>query len=243
MHPVMLRYGFVTVYSYGAMLSLAFLLGILLAMYLAKREGIDPEKVLDISLWLIISAIAGARVLYVMLFWNEFAGSPIEILMIQHGGLIFYGGLAAALLVLLWRAKAAGLSLWKIFDLASPSAALGYSVARIGCFLNGCCYGIETRVPWAVKFPALPGMRHPTELYSSASAFAIFLIVIALWRRRKFEGQIFLQTVVLYTIYRFFVEFLRTEPRYFYLSSAQWISIVAFPIALGALIWKLRKIK
>jgi len=243
MHPILIHTSFLTVYSYGAMLSLAFLAGTLVAVYYAKREGVQPETVLDVALWVILSAIVGARAFYVILFWHEFSGSLLEIIMIQHGGLVFYGGLVTSVLVIFWKVKRSGISLWKALDIASPAAAIGYSIARIGCFLNGCCYGIQTSVPWACKFPDLVGVRHPTQLYSSAAGLTIFLTVVWLWRKKRYEGQIFLETLILYAIYRFSIEFLREGQRYFHLSASQWISIVAFILALGALIWKMKKTK
>lgn len=242
MHPILLNTGFFTVYSYGVMLAVAFLAGILVAMYFAEREGIDPEVVLDIALWTIISAIAGARVLYVILFLHEFSGNLLEIFMIQHGGLVFYGGLIASLIAIHFRARAVNLSLWKAFDIASPAALLGYSIARVGCFLNGCCYGVPASVPWAVVFPDLSGHRHPTQLYASLTVFMIFIIIVLLWRKKRFEGQIFLESVMMYSVYRFAIEFLRTNERYYYLSASQWLSIIAASAALGVFIWK-RRIK
>ena len=150
MHPILLSLGVATVYSYGAMLSIAFFLGILLAMRLGEKEGIPSETVLDISLWVMVSAVIGARLLYVILFFGEFSSSLLDVIMIQKGGLIFFGGLFGALLAVLIKAQAYKLSLLKLADIAAPGAAIGYSIARIGCFLNGCCYGVETTLPWGV---------------------------------------------------------------------------------------------
>jgi len=242
MHPVLLNIGRLTVYSYGFMLSLAFLAGLLIILHLSRREGIVAETVLDITVWVVVAAIAGARILYVVLFWGEFAHSPVQALMINRGGLVFYGGFIAGLLVIMWRAKKHGLSLWKVFDLAAPGTAVGYSIARIGCFLNGCCYGIETEFPAAVQFPHLTGLRHPTQLYASGTIFIVFLLLLYLWRRRKFEGQIFLLGVVFYSIYRFSIEFIRVGPRVLLgITPSQWISVLAFILAGGTLIWKLRE--
>jgi len=242
MHPVLLSLGPVTIYSFGFMLSLAFLSGLFVIVRLGKSEGIEPEKILDIAVWVILGAIIGARVLYVILFFGEFRGNLFEIFMIQHGGLVFYGGFFGALLAILWRTKRFGLPLWKAFDLATPGTALGYSIARIGCFLNGCCYGIETSIFCAVKFPHLQGMRHPTQLYASATVFLVFLALLWLWKRRRFDGQIFLQGVVLYSVYRFLIEFIRVGPRVMLnLSASQLLSIMAFVLAGGTLIWKIRR--
>jgi phosphatidylglycerol:prolipoprotein diacylglycerol transferase len=242
MHPILLSLGAITVYSYGAMLSIAFFLGILLAIRLGEKEGIPSETILDISLWVMVSAIIGARLLYVILFFNEFSSSLLDIIMIQKGGLIFFGGLFGGLLAVLIKARSYKFSLWKLFDIAAPGTALGYSISRIGCFLNGCCYGVETTLPWGVHFPLLSGLRHPTQLYASAAMFMAFLALIFLWRKKRFDGQVFLTGAVLYSVYRFFIEYIRTEPRFFFsLSSAQWISVVIFILFGGTLLWKMQK--
>jgi len=225
------------------MLALAFLCGLLLAIRLADKEGIEADKVLDITIYVIISAIIGARFFYVVQFWSEFKGNLLEVFAIHHGGLVFYGGLILALFTLLWRTRVYNLSLIKVIDIATPPTALGYSLARIGCFLNGCCYGIETKFPLAVKFPHLPGLRHPTQLYASGIMFLAFLFLLFLWKRRKFEGQIFLSGLLLYSTYRFFIEFIRVGPRYALgLTLSQLVSIVIFGIALFVLVKRFKAI-
>jgi phosphatidylglycerol:prolipoprotein diacylglycerol transferase len=223
------------------MLALAFLAGLVVSLKFAKKAGIASEVVLDVVIWVILSAIVGARTLYVILFWHEFRGDLLKMFMIQSGGLVFYGGLVLALVVMLWRIKKHGIPLLTAFDVATPGTALGYSIARIGCFLNGCCYGIETDFVCALQFPHLTGLRHPTQLYASATVFTIFLALLYLWKLKKFEGQIFLQGAVLYSIYRFLIEFIRVGPKLMLgLTASQWISILAFFLAGGFLIWKLR---
>jgi phosphatidylglycerol:prolipoprotein diacylglycerol transferase len=179
----------------------------------------------------------------VIFFWPELEGNILNAFMIQRGGLVFYGGLALALIAILWRSARYKLSLFKLFDIASLSAAIGYSIARIGCFLNGCCYGVESNLPWAVQFPGLLGKRHPTELYASATMLILFLLLLIFWKRRKFDGQIFLFAVICYSIYRFLIEFIRVNPKYLLnLTSAQWASVVLFVLAAGTLIWRNVKI-
>lgn len=243
MRPILLNIGFLTIYSYGFMLALAFLAGLLLSLKLAESEGVTADVVLDIVIYVIISAIVGARVFYVIQFWSEFKGDLLQIFAIHHGGLVFYGGLLLALVVLFWRVRVHNISLIKAFDIGTPGTALGYSIARIGCFLNGCCYGIETDFPLAVQFPHLSGLRHPTQLYASGTIFLGFLLLLFLWKRRKFEGQLFLSGLLYYSTYRFFIEFIRVGPRYVLgLTISQLVSIVVFVVALYVLVKRVRTV-
>ena len=241
MHPIFFSAGPLTVYSYGAMLSLAFIAGIFATLRLCKDQGIEPEAVLDTVLWMMILAVIGARLSYVIFFWGEFSGDLTEIVMIQHGGLAFYGGLLGALGAIIWRVRKLGINTWKALDLAAPGTAIGYSIGRLGCFLNGCCYGIETSLPWAVAFPNVPGLRHPTQIYSSISGLLIFLALLLLWGRKRFDGQIFLFALIFYSVYRMLIEFLRYGVRYCGLTASQWFSIIVFIFACSALVWIMNK--
>src|SRR5437870_3141390 len=127
----------------------AFLAGLWTASRRGLREGIPPETILDLGPWLIIGAIAGARTLYVITFWREqFATKPFpEIFMVQKGGLVYYGGLIGASLAYIIYARRKKLALWKGADVLAPSIALGYFFGRIGCLMNGCCYGRPCNLP------------------------------------------------------------------------------------------------
>lgn len=242
MYRILFKLGPINIYSYGFMLAMAFLFGTLVAIRLAKQEGISAEKVLELMIYIIISALIGARLGYVLFFWWQFSHNPLLIFSFSGGGLAFYGGLFLALFVVLWRAKVYKIPILKIFDIGSAPVFLGYSIARIGCFLNGCCYGIETNLPWAVKFPNLPGMRHPTQIYASIITFGCFLFILYLWKKKKFDGQVFLTALILYMTYRFFIEFIRVGPKVLFgLTSVQVISVFVFAAAISTLIWKFRK--
>jgi phosphatidylglycerol:prolipoprotein diacylglycerol transferase len=221
------------------MVALGFLSGILLSAFIAKKEEFPPEKIIDLSIYVLISAIVGARTFYVIQFWHQFKHNPIEIISVQHGGLVFFGGLIAALLIIFLYTKIQKINLWKLFDIITPGTMLGYAIGRIGCFLNGCCFGFEAKVPWALHYPYLSGLHHPTQLYASAAMFIGFLIILYIRKyHRKFPGQIFFSGILLYSIYRFTNEFFREGPRYlFNLTLSQWIAISLFTWASYAL-WK-----
>src|SRR5581483_395072 len=143
------------------MIALAFLGGLWTATLRARREQIPGHKIADVTLWLMVGAILGARIVYVTTYWREeFADQPLsEIFMIQHGGLVYYGGLIGAIVAgmvyIFWK----NLPLWKTADVLAPSIALGSVFGRTGCLLNGCCYGKPTTLPWGIRFPE----DHPTH--------------------------------------------------------------------------------
>ncbi len=250
MYPVLLRIGPISIHSYGLMFAIAFLVGILITLRYAKREKIDADLILELAIYGMIAAILGARILYVIGQWDQYKNNILEIFMIQRGGLAFLGGLTLGILVVAWRAKRKGVPFLKLMDVAAPGTALGYAIGRIGCFLNGCCFGIPTDLPWGLRFPFgslayfhFPGEAiHPTQLYSLLSMSAVFLIVVYLWRHKKYDGQIFFWWLILYAVYRFVVEFFRYCPEELYflgLNPGQIIALFMFAAA-GAAIFRHR---
>ena len=175
MHPIAFKLGGLAIHWYGVMVALGFLAGLWTASRRALRTGIAAEKIIDLGPWLILGAIVGARGLYVISYWREsFAGQPFgEIFAVWHGGLVYYGGLIGASLAGLLYTRLKKLPLGKVADILAPSIALGHVFGRIGCLLNGCCYGRACTLPWAIQFP--PGNPlnaptypvHPTEVYES----------------------------------------------------------------------------
>ncbi len=212
------------------MVALGFMAGLWTASRRGLREGIASEKILDLGPWLILGAILGARTLYVISYWNEeFAQRPMEMFMIQKGGLVFYGGLVGSSLACIIYARVKKLPLWKFADVLAPSIALGYVFGRIGCLLNGCCYGRVCTLPWAIRYPnqspvwqqhhnlGLVGMDdpsepvHPTQVYESLLNLAFYLGLAWLYRRKKFDGQVFGTYLVGYALLRSFVELFRGD--------------------------------
>jgi phosphatidylglycerol:prolipoprotein diacylglycerol transferase len=181
---------------YGVMMAMAFLAGLWTATRRARLVNVSGEVIADVTMWLMGGSIVGARLVYVTTYWKqEFAGGPFsEVFMIQHGGLVYYGGLIGATLAgvgyLAWKK----LPVWKIADILAPSIALGSVFGRIGCLLNGCCYGRACDLPWAIHFPADHETRgvgvHPTEIYDALLNLVLYLMLAWLFRRKKFDGQI-----------------------------------------------------
>ena len=167
MFPILLQTKYVHIYSWGLFVALGFLASIIVSLRLAEKEKISSEHVVAVLSLAAVTSIIGARIFFVIQFIVEYMKRPLEIFMIQRGGLVFLGGFIAAYIAIHIYSNVNKLNVWKVFDLISPGVILGYAIGRIGCFLNGCCYGIETGLFWAVKFPGEASLRHPTQLYSA----------------------------------------------------------------------------
>lgn len=231
MHPVLIKVGHLSIYSWGFMLAIAMLVAIWGVSRLFKQEGYDEDIVLDMVIIMIISGLIGARVAYITIMeWQDFLNQPLIFFDFRSGGLIWYGGFIGGFLgyvAYIWKK---GLSFWKISDFYAPYLAMGYAIVRIGCFLNGCCVGNVTSSKWGLIFPAVDHFyRYPTQLYSSAVNLLLFIALMILFPRRKFPGQVFLVYLIGYSVYRFTVEFFRFNI-YFYgpFSIAQVFSIFLF---------------
>ncbi|MCD6218233.1 prolipoprotein diacylglyceryl transferase [bacterium] len=234
--PEQLFVGTVNVYSYGFMLTIAFIVGTIITVYAAKREQVDSEIILDLIFVIIIGALIGARIMYVILKLDEFLTyetimvgdqEQLKFLLmptlkhmaaIHQGGLSVHGGVIGATLLSAIYTRMKKLNFWKIADLFAPSLALGMAIGRIGCFLNGCCYGVVCKNPdawYAVSFPlnthtgVTPEPRHAAQLYMMALNLIIFFILRGMYKNRKFDGHVFLMWIALYSIARFFQEFFR----------------------------------
>src|SRR6185436_7948996 len=158
MHPILFslpwslpRFGPITVYTYGVLLAAAYLLGLQLAMVRARKRNLDATRVMDLGIYIIISALIGAKLLLVTDF-QTFRNNPAELFSLFRSGGVFYGGLILAVAVALVYIRRVGLPLWTTTDVFAPGIALGHVVGRFGCFFAGCCYGKPTTLPWGITF-------------------------------------------------------------------------------------------
>lgn len=221
MHPVLLRLGPVTLYSYGLAIAVGFLLAAGLAARRARELELDPARIQRIALIGLLAGLAGGRAAYVFLNWELYRSHPLEILRLDHGGLVFYGGLAAGVLAGVAATRAARMPVLATLDLFVPPLVVAHAVGRVGCFLNGCCYGEPTALPWGVVFPGEILYRHPTQLYEAAALVVILLLLTRLERKglpgapsRALPlpaGTVFLSYGLLYGSWRFLAEFLRGD--------------------------------
>jgi phosphatidylglycerol:prolipoprotein diacylglycerol transferase len=250
MHPVLFDVGSLTIYSYGVMLAAAYLLGLQFALMRARHRGLDGQRVMDLGIWIIISALAGAKLLLLAVDYRQFSGNPRDLLGLLRSGGVFYGGLIAAVTVAFLYMRRYKMPLWTTTDVFAPGIALGHIVGRLGCLLAGCCFGRPTTVAWGITFtdPAAAANvgtplgipLHPTQLYEAGAEGLILLFLLALERRgRSFPGRTFWSYLLLYGATRFVIEFYRGDSRgmvFDTLSTSQFVSVLLVPLSIVMLI-------
>ncbi|MFC1624434.1 prolipoprotein diacylglyceryl transferase [Candidatus Omnitrophota bacterium] len=244
MHSIIAKLGPLTIYSYGLMVAIAILLGIYVATLEAIRKNIKPDLVYDLVLYLVIGSLIGARVYYIAFFDpRSFIKDPISIFKIWQGGLAIHGAILGGIVAGMLFSRFHKVSFWKSADLIAPSIILGQGIGRIGCFLNGCCFGVPTESIFGIRFPrgSLPGIVyrslavHPTQLYELALNIIGFFILWSMRRRIKFDGGLFLLYLMIYSCIRVAVSSLRGDELYIWgthFKIAQIISGVIFVIAI-----------
>ncbi|PIE70758.1 MAG: prolipoprotein diacylglyceryl transferase [Deltaproteobacteria bacterium] len=251
MHPVLFSLGPVTLHTYGLFVALGFLAGIFWTRLEAVWRGQEPEPILDLAFIVLLAAIAGARLFYVIIYPEQFADDLLSIFMIWNGGLVFYGGFVTALIAVWIYLKKKEMPVWEVGDILAPGLALGHGIGRMGCFFAGCCYGKTCDLPWAVQFAdpmslAPTGMLlHPSQLYSVLGNLLLFVLLLSLKRFMRFSGQLFWIYVGLYGLMRSFLERFRGDPRgdvvWGLLSVSQFIGLLLFVFSLSMLLVLSRK--
>src|SRR6266496_975984 len=250
MYPRLFELGPITVYTYGVLLAAAYLLGLQLARVRARKRGLDQNRVLDLGIYIIISALIGAKLLLLITDFQTFKSDPRELLTLARSGGVFYGGLILAVVVALWYIRRSGLPLWTTCDVFAPGIALGHVVGRFGCFFAGCCYGKPTTMPWAITFTSpyaaanvgtpLNVPLHPTQLYEAGAEALILILLLATESRgKRFAGRTFWLYMLLYAISRYIIEIFRGDPRgtVFIFSTSQFISVILAPLAVAMLVY------
>ncbi|HYA88117.1 MAG TPA: prolipoprotein diacylglyceryl transferase [Nitrospirota bacterium] len=261
MHPILFeipRIAFLTwtigpipIRLYGLMIGLGFLIGLVLAARQAHKEGVNPDRVMDLGVYLLLTAIVGSRILFVLTNPGLFAANPLDAFALWKGGLVFYGGLIAAVPVGIAYLKKHGIPVWKTTDIMAPSLALGQAFGRVGCFFAGCCYGAPYSGPACVTFHDVHSLAplgiplFPTQLMESGGDFAIFTMLVLLRRYKKFDGQLFWVYALSYAVLRFAVEFFRGDSvRGLYFGSTisqSQIIAVGMVFLAGVMVWRLSK--
>jgi len=215
------------------MMAIGCLVGFFYVRREARRTALDTEKIMSLFLWVLISGFLGGRILYILVEWECFLNEPLRTIF-ARGGFVFYGGFILAFGVGIWQARRKGLDIWKTVDIFAPAVAVAYAIGRIGCFLNGCCYGRPTDSWLGVSFPpdspagSLGKPLIPIQLFSSLNLFIIFAILITLKPYKKFDGQLFWLYVLLYGVSRSVIEIFRGDPRghIWIFSTSQFIGII-----------------
>src|SRR5215813_11550290 len=266
--------------TYGFLLALAFVAGLLVMARLATRDGLDKQKVYDLGLWVLAASLIGSKALMVMTEWDVYyRDNPRQIFTLDffRSGGVYYGGFIAAVIASVIVMRFYKLPWWRTADAFAPGVVIGQAIGRLGCFSAGCCWGRPTAgwygvhftdkghditgVPtvvnqldqvqqnvWAERLANSGGLLapiklHPTQLYEAGATLLIFVVLLLIHRRRRFDGQVILAYAMLYSVARFIIEFWRDDPRgeIFDLSTSQFIAIILFAGALGTTIFRLRK--
>jgi phosphatidylglycerol:prolipoprotein diacylglycerol transferase len=238
--------GSLPVHGYGLMVAFGFLVAIYVAARRARKRGVPSQAIFDLGLYVLVSALVGARILHFLQHRSSYS-SFVDVFKIYEGGLAYYGGFILAFVVAVLYLRSRKLSIARVADVIAPSLMLGLGIGRIGCFLAGCCFGKPTSLPWGITFPerSLAWIEigaqkvHPTQLYSFISLMAIFTILIVLQKYMKFPGQLFLTCVLIYSVHRFLIDFVRyytPDERIGSLAASQVMSIVAGAAALVVMI-------
>ena len=251
-------FGGLRVFGYGSMLVLAFIGSTWLAAWRARREKLDPDVILDMAFWIFFTGLVGARLFYCIEYWGDQVKTVWDVVQYWKGGIVYYGGILGGSLAFFVYRHFRPFPLRPYLDALAPAIMVGTFFGRLGCFLNGCCYGDRCDLPWAVSFPmyspawdqqrnagqiaaqaahSLP--VHPTQLYSSLDALVIFLLLTAFYPLRRRDGEVMGLLAVTYPITRFLIEFLRNdEPAFFAgFTISQNISIVLLIVGVAYWLW------
>jgi phosphatidylglycerol:prolipoprotein diacylglycerol transferase len=251
-YPELFSIGPITLYSYGLLLAVSYLLGLWLAIRRAKRWGLDSNRVLDLGIYIIIAALIGAKVLLLVVDADVYWKDPRQLLTVVQSAGVFYGGLILAVAVAFWYILRHRLPLWTTCDVFAPGIALGHVTGRLGCLAAGCCYGKPTDMPWAIVFTnplaaanvgtPLGIPLHPTQIYEAGAELLILVLLLATERRwRPFPGRTFWSYMFFYAVSRYVIEFYRGDQRgvvpFLDISTSQFISLILAPLSLFMLFW------
>ncbi len=260
--PILVKLGPLTIRWYGFLIAIAVLIGVSLSQYLAKRRHVNPELLSDLAIWLVIGAIPGARLYYVLFEWSEYAAHPERIIAFWQGGIAIHGAILGGLVAALIFAKLKGVSFWQLADLVAPSLILGQAIGRWGNFFNSEAFGVPTDLPWKLYIPKeiiLEGGRrifprppiyadyeyfHPTFLYESMWDLMVFALLMILFFRslrgksKLKVGTLFMTYLPAYSLGRFWIEGLRIDSLMFGpLRMAQVVSLIGILLGLAGLAW------
>lgn len=236
MYPEICKLGPFTIYSYGLMLVLAFMVAAALSSSRARKENFNPDIIFNLLFISFVSGVIGARVFYVIEHIGDYIRSPLEVIMFQHGGLSWFGGLILGSVSGIIFLKNKKLEIYKALDLIAPFLALAQAIGRVGCLLNACCLGKEST--FGIYFTLHGRILIPVQAYSSVLLIFIFMILRFLQDRPHKAGYIFFMYLLLYSLKRFFIEFLRADNEIvlFGLTLFQVISIAIFIFSIYKLL-------
>jgi phosphatidylglycerol:prolipoprotein diacylglycerol transferase len=251
-------FGGVKVFGYGAMLVLAFVGSTWLASWRARKEKLDPDVIMDMAFWVFFCGLVGARLFYCIQYWGRGINSVLDVLQYWKGGIVYYGGILGGTLAFFVYRHYRPFPLRPYMDALAPAILVGTFFGRLGCFLNGCCYGDVCNLPWAVSFPKpsppwdyefahglIPASAthslplHPTQLYSALDSLVILLLLSEFYPLRRRDGEVMGLLMITYPITRFLIEYLRNDEGVFFvgLTISQNISVLLLLGGLAYWFW------
>lgn len=250
--PIAIELGPIAIRWYGLLIASAVIIGILLSQYLANRRQVNPEILGDLSVWLVLAALPGARLYYVAFAWENYAQRPEDIIAIWQGGIAIHGAIIGGAIAALIFARIKQISFWQLADLISPSLILGQAIGRWGNFFNSEAFGTPTDLPWKLYIP--PQNRppqylneaffHPTFLYESLWDFGVFFLLIYLFfwglhqKQRYRIGTLAFTYMAAYSSGRIWIEELRTDSLMLgSIEIAQVISLLGIILGVLGLFW------
>ena len=255
MHPVLLKIGPISVHTYGFLVAVGFLTALSVFKRLAQSSKINVERTLDLAFWGLLVGFVGARILYVLTRWDDFMMDPLAIFKVWQGGLVFWGGPIAVIPFAIWYARKHKMPVWRLLDVLTPGLVIAHMFGRFGCLMAGCCYGKPTGTSFGIVLYSdlverhLQGIPlHPTQLYEAVSLFLLFIGLIAVYKRRLFDGQVAITYLMAYSVIRSLIEIFRGDiVRGFVIddviSTSQFISILIFMAAAGVLMLRLKQVQ
>jgi phosphatidylglycerol:prolipoprotein diacylglycerol transferase len=197
---------------FGFFIAVSFVVAIIMIKDESRRTGCNPDRMQDLCFWLLVAAIIGSRLLYVFANPTDFMADPLEVFRIWNGGIVYYGGIIAAVIISIVFINKKGMPLGRTFDTLTPAIVIGHFFGWLGCFFSGSCFGYPSDLPWLVKIahpdalaPSTAAL-HPTSLYLATSHLVIFCVLLYFKDRRRFSGQMFWLYALLYGISRFLIE-------------------------------------
>lgn len=233
MHPVLFKFGPLTIYTYGVFVFIGVFTAYLLSLRQARREDFDTKIFSDMLFWSVVVGFVSARLLYIVIEWRWFLKDPFAVVF-SRAGFVFFGGIIGAVIFLYAKGKKNKFNFPKVLDILSTYVPLGHAFGRLGCFFYGCCYGLPTASPIGIQFPpdspaGLCGVPViPTQLISAFFLVVIYCLLRIIKEFKRFDGQVFTWYLFLYGVFRFIIEFFRADPRGFWgpFSTSQWIALI-----------------
>lgn len=242
MYPTICKIGPVAIHSYGVMVAIAAIVCSLLMAKEAKRISLKPDDIFDLVFWAVLGGILGGRIFYIFLNWSYYMTQPLEIVMVQKGGLAWQGSFIFGTAVVLGMIRYKKWRVLVMVDFIAPYLALGHAIGRVGCFLNGCCYG--RHADWGVYFPVHADHLHPTQLYEMALLIGLFFVLKkSQGMHEKIPGAVFALYLIFAPAIRFGVEFFRADhqPLFLNLSIFQYVSLCLFFVGIITYLYLRRK--